>query len=202
MTQVTSTNVRKLLDFISLTHKFQQIKRKLYATGERRSENDSEHSFQLALVAWYILDSKSIKFDMSLVIKYALAHDLVEIYGGDTYFHTTDKSLIESKVEREQKAADRLKDKFPEFIDLHRIIIEYEEKSTPEANFIYALDKILPVINIFLDQGKSWQKYKVTFEMVIGKRDKIAVSKEALLIWEELLLVLNKNKLLFYQKPD
>ncbi|MCL5784167.1 MAG: HD domain-containing protein [Patescibacteria group bacterium] len=186
-----------ILDFVQFTHKVQQVRRTIYVTGEDRDENDAEHSFQLAMLAWYIATSTDLKLDENKIIKYALAHDLVEVYAGDTYFYTTDKSLKDSKKKREKDAAKQIKKEFPEFGQMHQIINDYESLSDPEAKFIYALDKILPAINVFLDQGRSWQRDKVTYEMLRTKDIKVAVSQETLTIWEEFIVLLEKNKDLF-----
>jgi len=45
---------------------------------------------------------------MDKVIKYALVHDLVEVYAGDTYVYTKNQDELDSKEDREKEAADRL----------------------------------------------------------------------------------------------
>ncbi|MEI6887489.1 MAG: HD domain-containing protein, partial [bacterium] len=152
----------KLLSFTKFTHSFQKIERRIFATGLNRNENDLEHSGQLALVAWYFIDSSKLKLNTEKVIKYALAHDLVETYAGDTYFYSKDKKIQESKVQREKNALVRIKKEFPDFKEIEKIITKYEEKSDPESRFVYALDKIIPVLNIYLDEGRSWKRDNVS----------------------------------------
>lgn len=187
-------DLQNLIEFTKFTHKFQQVIRTILATGEDRNENDAEHSFQLALIAWYIINSKGLGYDLEKVIKYAIAHDLVETYAGDTYFHTKDKDSKENKKEREAKAARRIVTEFPEFKELHEIIEAYEEKSDDEAKFIYALDKIIPVINIYIDNGKSWHKHNVSLEMIRTKDKKISENSDIEKLWQELVKLLNENK--------
>jgi putative hydrolase of HD superfamily len=183
-------SINNLLQFVDFTHKFQQLRRQIFATGEERNENDAEHSFQLALCGWYIVCAKGLNWSLELIMKYALAHDLVEVYAGDTYFHTTDKSLRDTKKEREINALGRIKAEFPEFHELHQIIEEYEERKNPEARLIYALDKLLPVINIYLDNGRSWHRDHVTYSMARTKDEKIAVSPEIMDLWQQLIPLL------------
>lgn len=189
-----------LFEFIDFTHKFQQVKRTILATGEDRDENDAEHSYQLALVAWYLIRSRGFKLNIDKVLQYSLVHDLVEVYAGDTYFHTANPVLKDSKQQREQAAAEKITTQFAEFSDLREIIDRYEQRADPEAAFVYALDKILPVINIYLDQGKSWQRDRVTYEMARTKDAKVAISPEAQQIWQELIPILDQHKHLFYQQ--
>lgn len=188
------TSLNNLLKFTSFTHKFQQVKRIIFVTGEDRLENDSEHSFQLALLGWYIISSSKLDLNIDLVIKYSLVHDLVETYAGDTYFHTTDRKERDSKVDREAEAAKRIQEEFPDFDDLHTLIQDYESKSNPEAKFVYALDKLIPVLNIYLDNGRSWHEHKVTLKMARTKDEKIAVSPEVTKLWKELVKLLEKDE--------
>jgi putative hydrolases of HD superfamily len=196
-----SKNTSDLLDFVSFTHKFNNIKRVLFATGEDRRENDSEHSFQLALVSWYLTDVLELDLNITKVIKYALAHDLVEVYAGDVYFHTKDKKLKKEKKSNEVKAALKIRKEFSGFKDLGKVISNYESKVDQESKFVYALDKVLPVVNIYLDGGRSWIRDKVTYKMIRTKDKKIAVSKSVEQIWKEIIILLeNKQSELFPDK--
>lgn len=187
-------NLQNILDFTAFTHKFQQVVRTIYATGQDRDENDLEHAGQLALLAWYIASSENLNLNQELIIKYALAHDIVETYAGDTFFHTTDQALKDSKAEREAAAAKRIQEEFSEFKDLHKLIQDYENKADKEAKFIYALDKVIPVLNIYLDNGRSWKRDEVTLEMIRRKDEKIAESPELFEMWMEFVKLLEDNK--------
>jgi putative hydrolase of HD superfamily len=187
-------DLQNLIEFTKFTHKFQQVIRTILATGEDRNENDAEHSFQLALIAWYVINSMGLDYDLEKVIKYAIAHDLVETYAGDTYFHTKDKESIDNKQEREAEAAKRIAIEFPEFKELHEVIQAYEEKSDKEVKFIYALDKMIPVMNIYIDKGKSWHKHNVSLEMIRTKDKKISENSDIEKLWQELVILLNKDK--------
>lgn len=192
--------LERLLDFVKFSHNFQQVKRVLLVNNEDRQENDAEHSYQLALVAWYLIDSKNLPLDLGKVLRYAIVHDLVEVYAGDTYFYTEDKSLRESKVAREAEAAERIAQEFPEMSELNQLIVDYEEKFDEEAKFVYALDKILPVMNIYLDGGRSWQKEGVSYEMLRTKDEKVKKSQVIDEIWGELVKELKKNKVVLFNK--
>lgn len=189
--------IQKLLDFISFTHKYQQVKRAILATGEDRDESDAEHSYQLAMAAWYLISTRNLKLDIGKVIKYALTHDLVEVYAGDTPFHSKDKTLHDTKQQREADALKKIKQKFQEFPEISELITAYEEKKDEEAKFVYALDKILPVVNIYLDGGKTWQKDNITYKMIRKKDEKIQVSPDAQNLWSQLISLLEENINLF-----
>lgn len=183
--------IRDIMRFIALTHEFQNVERRIYVKGKDVRENDVEHSYQLALVAWFLVSTKKLSLDKDLVVQYALIHDLVEVYAGDTYFYTTDETERVSKMAREREAAERLRAEFPEFAELHDLIDQYERKEDPESKFVYALDKVLPVLNIYLDDGRTWQKENVTLDMLIdGKKDKVKLSKHIEPYFNELMEIL------------
>jgi len=134
-----------LLKMVRLTNAFQKIKRVILIKDEEAFENDAEHSFQLALTAWYIIENDHLDFNFQKVIGYAQVHDLVEIYAGDTFVYADAKHHA-SKAQRESEAAQRLAEEFPEFPSLSTMIEAYEGQVDPESRFVFALDKLLPVI--------------------------------------------------------
>lgn len=186
-------SIQNILNFVEFTHKFNQLKRQLYATGEDRLENDSEHSFELAMVSWYIISTKKLKYDIAKVIQYALVHDLVEIYAGDTFFYS-DNATKDKKKENEKNALKRIEKEFKEFPEMIKTIQNYENRIDPESEFIYTLDKILPVMNIYLDKGRSWRKHKIRFDMLIENKKKVVINQDVNDIWEELVKVVEKDK--------
>lgn len=187
-------DITGLLNFSTFTHKFQKVKRTMFVTGEKRRENDAEHSFQLALTAWYLVTVKKLELNITKIIKYALAHDLVETYAGDVFHYASSDKEKRAKKNRENQALQQIKDEFAEFSDLHSFIEAYERKDDAEARFVYALDKLLPVINNYLDNGRSWKDNGVTFEMLLTKKDKVSMSKELRPLWEELIELVEKEK--------
>jgi len=188
-------DLSKILDFVHLLDKFRKVERMLYVQGEDRHENDVEHSYNLAMLAWYITESHDLDLDKDKVLKYALVHDFVEVYAGDTYIYSTNKDELNSKVDREKKAAERLQKELPEFKGLHKLISIYEKKGDKESRFIYALDKIQPVLNIYTDGGRIWKEKEITIEMLVEhKKDKVALSPEIASCFEELITLLKKEE--------
>jgi putative hydrolase of HD superfamily len=168
-----------ILKFIKLLHEFQKVERVIYINGSNRYENDVEHSYQLALVGWYIVSSKKLKMNIDLVIKYGLLHDLVEVYAGDTNAFDKDETVHASKIAREHDALNKLKVEFTDFPEMTDLIDQYEAREDEESKFIYALDKIIPPINIYLDGGRTWQKQGITFEQIIeNKASKVSAHSE------------------------
>lgn len=184
--------------YLDLLDAFQKVDRRVTRRGEDRFENDAEHSYQLAMTAWYLNEADSLGMDTGLILRFALAHDLVEAHAGDTPAFTTDQAERDTKDAREAAAAARLREEFPEFPVLHGTIATYEHRDSREARFVYALDKLLPIINSYLDEGRTWHRERVTFAMMRAyKADKIAESPEANAYFQELLALLEEQPGLF-----
>lgn len=184
-------DLHRLLEFTKFTHKFQKITRTINVVGENRKENDLEHSGQLALLAFYIIDSNDLNLNSGLAVKYALVHDFVEVYAGDVFLYTKDQKAKELKKSREHDALEKLSQTYAEFAALHELIRNYEE-----SKFIYALDKIITLLNNYLDNGKSWKEEGITLEMVIkNKSEKVAVSPEVKVYFDQLVEILKENEM-------
>lgn len=183
----------QLIDFVNFTHEFREVVRVARIPYGKRFENDVEHSYQLAMVAWFLIEQDKLKLNKELCFMYALAHDLVEIYAGDTY--VLDKKHILSKHQRERKALIKIKNRFPHFKNLAKIIEKYEKRKDNESKFIYALDKLIPPIQIYLEDGKLFRDKNISLNDVIEiKKGKIALSSDVDKYWQELLAEIIKNK--------
>jgi putative hydrolases of HD superfamily len=188
-----SPKFEQLVDFIRFTHEFQEVIRVARPPYRDRFENDAEHSYQLAMVAWFLIDQEKMKLDKERCFMYALAHNLVEIYAGDTYF--LDNAKGTSKHTREKDALKKIQKRFPRFKVLADTISAYEKKADKESKFIYALDKIIPPIQIYMEEGKLWKEMKVAADELFRNKDgKIAVSPDIDAYWQELRLLLAANK--------
>lgn len=187
--------LENVLEFAQMLNAFRQVERVIYANGTDRLENDSEHSYHLAMLAWYIADSGKLDLDKNLIIKYALVHDLVEVYAGDTYIYSEDREHTESKIDREHQALIRLKKEFPLSEDMFSAIDRYEKREDRESRFVYALDKVQPIIQTYLDSGRIWKEKRITWEMLFEyKTDKVALSPEIKPYFDELMALLREKE--------
>lgn len=188
-------DIKNILNFANFLYKFQQVKRVQFAVGEDRSENDAEHSFQLAMLAWYISSCNKLDLDLDLIIKYSLIHDLVEIYAGDTFAFEKNEEIKNSKKERERTALEKIKLEFPEFEDLSFLIEKYERKEDRESHFVYALDKVIAEMGNYLDDGRSSKKFGWTLDQVIeNQTKKVKCSPEIEFYSNKLIEILKENK--------
>ena len=57
-------DLNKVIKFIKLLQRLQLVKRTVLVDKKTRWENDNEHSFQLAMVAWYIASSLKLRLNL------------------------------------------------------------------------------------------------------------------------------------------
>ncbi|HUC87786.1 MAG TPA: HD domain-containing protein [Candidatus Binatia bacterium] len=191
---MSKPELQRLLDLQSFLQKFNEIDRAFYHPGSKtRHETDTEHSFSLSMAAWFLAPHFP-KLKVDEIIKMALVHDLVEIYAGDTYIFA-DKTVLDTKAQRELEAYKRIKQEWPDFPDMLKMIDAYEKLETPESKFVYALDKLMPIFMIFLGEGYTWQKKKITLEMLLeSKTNKVELSPEINDYYTQLISLLKDNK--------
>jgi len=165
-------NLIRLLDFVKLTNIFKQTRRDIPVSEGLKPESDAEHSYQLIIISWYIATIENSNLNIDKILKYALIHDLAEVYAGDTPLYTSNDAYLISKKDREKEAISRLKKEFPNFTDLHIWIKKYEEKTDDESKFVFAVDKLLPIMSIYLDKGHAWKTHKINLGLILDKNEK------------------------------
>ena len=185
------------LRFAELMLKFQEVIRKVSIPRRpMQNENDVEHSYQLAMMAWYINQAGNLGLDVALLLMYALTHDLHETIAGD--FHVLDHAGRIGKAEREAAALEQIAQEFPEFPQMIEIIQRYESQSDEESKFVYALDKLMPMLIIYLEGGSSWREVNISMEeLFANKAEKTARSSTIFALSNELEVLLRARPQLF-----
>jgi putative hydrolase of HD superfamily len=180
-------DVQRLIELQKLLASFNQVDRRAHRQhdGKFVPENDTEHSYNLAMTAWYLAQWFP-ELDKGLLIQYALIHDLVEIHAGDTYIYGS-KAELASKKQREADALQKLEADWSDFSDMSATIHSYEQRLDAESKFVYALDKVMPIMLIYVHDGYTWKKEGVTVDMLYkAKIDKIKLSPEILPYFNQL----------------
>ena len=157
----------RLQSILELSYSFSAIDRDIYYPGRNKPENDVEHSYQLAFMAWHIIETDKLLLDQAKVFKLCLAHDLVEIYAGDVPLWG--KEGHDEKDTREKEALQVLKSKFSDRKEMTDAIVEYKERKTEEAKFVYGLDKLLPFLTQLNTEGRIWKAHDISLERALGK---------------------------------
>lgn len=169
------TNLENKLKFIELMDEMKFVDRVIWLKNGWL-ENDAEHSFHLALMVITFWEDFQY-LDLLKCLKIALLHDLVEIYAWDTYF--IDVEWRKTKKKRESEALDKLEEVLwkSSFYDFRSIIEDYNNKSSEETIFVYELDKIQPVMQVYMQNWKDLTKYKLKKEEVINNKYKKVSNK-------------------------
>ncbi|MDD3646344.1 MAG: HD domain-containing protein [Candidatus Gracilibacteria bacterium] len=160
-------NLEHKLRFIELLDKMKDIKR-IILLRNGGLESDAEHSYHLAMMV-LVLAEDFPELNIEKCLKFALVHDLVEIYAGDTEALNTEQE--NTKKQREEDALIELEKQYfqviPEIINL---IKEYELRESKEARFVYSLDKVQPIMQVVIEGGNAWHKYKIDFEKIKARQ--------------------------------
>lgn len=189
----------KVIEFLQMLHGLQRVVRVMHVPGEDRFENDIEHSYLLAMSVWYAIDVFQIPLDRDKAIRYALAHDMVEVYAGDTYVYSKDTEALATKKTREKEARKKLLDTFPEVPAIHAAMECYEEQSDPESVFVRAFDKIMPLLTNYVQDGRTIKANNVSFTQIVNlKRATTAKSPEVSDLLEQIIELLDKDRARFF----
>lgn len=190
----------QVIALMQLSNQFSLVQRAIYKTGTERMENDAEHSYQLAFVGWQLNDMISLWLDTTLIMQYALAHDLVEVYAWDTDAMWTVWDPT-TKAQREHEAFLRLQSEYSSFSSFIEILEKYEARKDEEARFIYALDKLLPTINIYLNGWRDWKRKGVSLADARAYKDKkVAEHPEIEKLYNELNQRLEANYDMYFDR--
>lgn len=172
--------LEKQLAFALEIDKVKSIFRQTHLSGYSRNENDAEHSWHMAIMAYLLREYSNEEIDIAKVMLLCLMHDIVEIDAGDTYAYDTEG--LKTKKAREDAAKERVfsilpEDQKAEFIALFD---EFEANETPEARFARVMDNLQPIMLNDSNDGKDWEKRGVTAQQVQARQSKNVLGSKKL----------------------
>ncbi len=172
--------LKKQLDFILEIDKEKNILRQTHLSGHGRRENDSEHAWHMAIMAYLLRDYANTSVDITKVMLMCLIHDIVEIDAGDTYAY--DAEGLKTQKAREDAAKERIFSLLPEDQkkELVALFDEFEDFTTPESKFAHAMDNLQPLLLNNSNGGGDWREHGVSAEQVYGRQRKTALGSEKL----------------------
>ncbi|MGR5155737.1 HD domain-containing protein [Vibrio owensii] len=148
------------------------LRRTRVKSADRRLENSGEHSWHVALMAVLMQEHANAPIDIARVMKMLLIHDVVEIDAGDTFVY--DVAASKEQEEKELKAAERLFSMLPsdQGDELFSLWKEFEAAQSDDAKYAKALDRLIPMLLNYHNDGQSWKEHGVTREqaLTINKR--------------------------------
>jgi putative hydrolase of HD superfamily len=168
------------LRFVHEVDRLKGILRRTLVTDGSRNENSAEHSWHLALMVLVLAEHGPAELDLLRVVRMALIHDVVEIDAGDTFAY--DPKGQAHQAEREQRAAERLFGLLPtdQAQELRAAWDEFEARTTPEARFAHAVDRLQPLLLNLANEGHSWMEHGVRRHQVEDRMAVIGEASEAL----------------------
>lgn len=158
--------------------KEKNIMRQTHLSGHGRNENDAEHAWHMAIMAYLLREYANEEVDITKVMLMCLIHDIVEIDAGDTYAY--DSEGLATQKEREDQAKERIFSLLPEDQknELISLFDEFEKYETPEAKFAHSMDNFQPLILNNSNEGGDWKEHGVTSKQVYGRQSKTRLGSE------------------------
>lgn len=172
--------LKKQLEFVLEIDKEKNIFRQTHLSGQGRNENDAEHAWHMAIMAYLLREYANEPVDIGRVMLMCLIHDIVEIDAGDTYAY--DAEGVKTQKAREDAAKERIFSLLPEDQkqELLQIFDEFEAFQTSEAKFARAMDNLQPLLLNNSNDGGDWKEHEVTAENVYGRQRKTKLGSEKL----------------------
>lgn len=172
--------LKKQLDFALEIDKEKNIFRQTHLSGHGRNENDAEHAWHMAIMAYLLREYSNEPVDITKVMLMCLIHDVVEIDAGDTYAY--DEEGKKTQKAREEAAKERIYSLLPEDQkeELAAIFDEFEESKTPESKFAHAMDNLQPLMLNNSNGGGDWREHGVSAKQVYGRQSRTKEGSEKL----------------------
>ena len=172
--------MRKQIEFALFMDKQKNIFRQNHLADNSRRENDAEHAWHMAFMAYLFREYANEDIDISKVILMCLIHDVVEIEAGDTYAY--DEYAKKSQREREEIAKKHIFGMLPsdQGRELEALFDEFEAQETAEAKFAKAMDNLQPVLLHEANGGGDWKEHGVTKEQIMRRQEKTRRGSEEL----------------------
>lgn len=172
--------MEKQLAFSLEIDKAKTIFRQTHLSDNGRNENDAEHSWHIAIMAYLFREYANENIDIAKVMLMCLIHDIVEIDAGDTYAY--DAEGLQTQKSRESAAKERIFSILPEEQknEFSALFDEFEAYETAESKFAHAMDNLQPLILNDSNNGGDWQEHGVTAEQVYERQKKTKLGSEKL----------------------
>ena len=172
--------LKKQLAFALEIDKEKNIFRQTHLSGHGRNENDAEHAWHMAIMAYVLREYSNEKIDVAKVMLMCLIHDIVEIDAGDTYAYDAEK--LKTQTAREDAAKERIFSLLPDEQkeELIALFDEFEAFETPESKFAHSMDNLQPLMLNNSNGGADWKEHEVTAQQVYGRQSKTRLGSETL----------------------
>ena len=172
--------LKRQLDFALEIDKEKNIFRQTHLSGHGRNENDAEHAWHMAVMAYLMREYANEEVDITKVMLMCLIHDIVEIDAGATSAY--DEENLRTQKAREDAAKERIFSILPDDQkeELTALFDEFEAYETPEAKFAHSLDNLQPLMLNNSNGGSDWVEHGVTASTIYGRQRKTRLGSQKL----------------------
>jgi putative hydrolase of HD superfamily len=166
------------------------LRRTRVRCADGRFENSAEHSWHVAMMALLLQEHANEPVDIAKVVKMLLLHDMVEIDAGDTFVYDT--AAYETQQQTELEAAKRLFGMLPDDQGeaLFSVWREFEAAESADARFAKALDRLIPMLLNYHNDGQSWIENNVSKQQVMQVNQRI--EKGSQVLWDKAKLLIEE----------
>ena len=164
--------IKRQMAFALEIDKAKNVFRQTHLSLNGRNENDAEHSWHMAIMAYLLREYANEEIDIVKVMLMCLIHDIVEIDAGDTYAYDTEG--LKTQKAREDAAKERIFSILPkeQKAEFTALFDEFDAYETAESKFVHAIDNLQPLILNDSNNGGDWQEHDVTVEQVYKRQGK------------------------------
>lgn len=172
--------LKKQLEFVLEIDKEKNIFRQTHLSGQGRNENDAEHAWHMAIMAYLLREYANEPVDIGRVMLMCLIHDIVEIDAGDTFAY--DEEGRKTQKAREDAAKERIFSILPEDQknELIALFDEFEDCETSESKYAHAMDNLQPLLLNHSNNGDDWKQHQITSKQVYSRQIKTKIGSERL----------------------
>lgn len=174
------SRLEQQLSFALEIDKEKNIFRQTHLSGHGRNENDAEHAWHMAVMAYLLREYSNEEVDIAKVMLMCLIHDIVEIDAGDTYAY--DAEGLKTQKAREEAAKERIFSLLPtdQKAEFTALFDEFEAYETAEAKFAHSLDNLQPLLLNNSNGGGDWKEHGVSSATVYTRQSKTKLGSEKL----------------------
>ena len=174
------SRLEQQLSFALEIDKEKNIFRQTHLSGHGRNENDAEHAWHMAVMAYLLREYSNEEVDIAKVMLMCLIHDIVEIDAGDTYAY--DAEGLKTQKVREEAAKERIFSLLPpdQKAEFTALFDEFEAYETAEAKFAHSMDNLQPLLLNNSNGGGDWKEHGVSSDTVYTRQSKTKLGSEKL----------------------
>lgn len=157
-----------LVDIGKFVFAFAKVKRVTYHEDGVTLESDTDHTVMLSVCACALAERLYRDLDLGKVAQFAIIHDLVEAYAGDTDSFGISEEGKAAKEKRELISLERIHKEFDHIFPwIGTTIDEYEHLSSKEARFVKTVDKAMHKISHVLNKGQYFKNRGLSEEDMV-----------------------------------